>query len=157
MTVHTVENDLMQIRKERDDYRSSVDDFLDSYSDQLDQAAKTSWSDAVKTLNKEVKDHAKTIRAKVLEVCPPPPPQSMSAYEKAQLELHQKQIDLLEAQAGRAHDSATLSSSANKSRTLALAKKKYDAFLENSSALQDIANMYPVETIINDETFTDAS
>ena len=91
--VPTVEGDLKEIQRERDDYRSGVEDLLEDFSDELDNAAKGSWQASVSSLNKEVKDHAKKIRAKVNEVCPPMRP--LSEFEKTQLEIQMKQLQLL--------------------------------------------------------------
>ena len=145
MRVPTVERDLDRILEKRDDFRSCVREFLEDYSEQLDTSAQNTWKDCITNINNEVKVHAKKIRAKVHEVCPPAIP--LTEFEKQQLEIQMKQLALLEANASKQHDSSALHSQAEKAKVLALAKKKYDAFLEESAALTDISAEYPVEKL----------
>ena len=143
--VPIVERDLKEIQEERDEFRSSVEDFLEDYADQLETAAQTSWRDSVAAINLEVKAHAKKIRAKVNQVCPQIRPLSM--FEKTQLDIQMRQLSLMEAKASKDHDASTHHSSAEKTKVLALAKKKFDAFFEDSGALADISSKYPAETL----------
>ena len=151
--VPTVERDLKEIQEEKDNFRSSVEDFLEDYNDQLDTPAQATWRNSVTVLNQEVKAHAKKIRAKVYQVCPPIKPLTM--FEKAQLEIQTKQLDLMQAKASKEHDDSTLHSSAQKSRVLALAKRKYDAFFEDAGVLTDISSQYPAGTLTDAENCKD--
>ena len=151
--VPTVEGDLKEIQRERDDYRSGVEDFLEDFSNELDTAAKASWQASVTSLNKEVKDHAKKIRAKVNEVCPPMRP--LSEFEKTQLEIQMRQLQLLESNANKERDNKILRETSEKSKTLALAKKKYDAFFEVSVALVELTSKYPVQNFSDPKQFPD--
>ena len=107
----------------------------------------------VTAINLEVKAHAKKIRAKVQQVCPPMRP--LSVFEQAQLDIQMKQLALMEAKASKDHDSSTLHSSAEKARVWALAKKRHDAFFEDSSALTDISSKYPAITLTDAEKLKD--
>ena len=151
--VSTVERDLKDIQEERDEFRSSVEDFLEDYSDQLDTAAQNTWKDSVAAINQEVKVHAKKIRAKVHQICPPIRPLSM--FEKTQISIQMRQLALMEAKASKNHDASTYHSSAEKTRVLALAKKKFDAFFEDSGTLSDMASKYPADTLTDLEKCKD--
>ena len=151
--VPTVEGDLKEIQRERDEYRSGVEDFLEDFSDEIDTAAKVTWQNSISSLNKEVKDHARRIRVKVNEVCPPMRP--LSEFEKTQLEIQMKQLQLLESNANKERDNKILRETSEKSRTLALAKKKYDAFFEISAPLIELSSKYPAQNLSDPKQFPD--
>ena len=69
--VPTVERDLDRILEKRDEFRTEVRNFIEDFNDTLDSSAQSTWRDCIKTMNSEVKAHAKRIRAKVHQVCPP--------------------------------------------------------------------------------------
>lgn len=70
-TVHNVERDLDRILEKRDEFRNKVREFLLDYGDHLDPPAQSTWKNAITTLNSEVKNNAKKIRAKAYAVLPP--------------------------------------------------------------------------------------
>ena len=59
----------------------------------------------------------------------------------------------MKASASRVQDSSALHSQAEKSRILALAKKKYDAFMDESSALTEVTTKYTEEILADPEKF----
>ena len=93
VTVHTVERDLDRILERRDEFRNAVRDMLIDYGDHLEVPAQTTWKTAIASLNSEVKRHAKKIRTKAHSVLPPS--SAMTEFERAQLDLQQKQLDLM--------------------------------------------------------------
>ena len=145
LLVPTVEGDLERIQRERDEYRSGVQDFVEDFADALDTAAQTTWQDSITSLNRQVKEHARRIRAKVKEICPPLKP--LSEFEKTQLEIQMKQLQIMQTNANKDRDNKILRESSEKTRTLALAKKKYDAFFEVSAPLVDLSTKYPIQNL----------
>ena len=117
----------------------------EDYSDHLETPAQTTWRDSIATINNEVKVHAKKIRARVHAVCPPP--RALTEFEKQQLEIQMRQLAIMEAKAEKERDSSAIQSQAEKLKVLALAKKKFDAYFEDSAALMEISTEFPVQNI----------
>ena len=153
LRVPSVERDLDKIQDKRDDFRNSVREFLEEYSDQLETSAQNTWRNCISTINSEVKEHAKKIRAKVNEICPPVTP--LTEFEKQQLQIQMRQLALMEDRANKEHDSSAIHSQAEKSKVLALAKKKFDAFFEEATTLTDISTEYPVEKLTDPKKCSD--
>ena len=151
--IQTVDRDLEKIQEERDNYRSSVEDLLEDFAEELDTAARTTWHDSIASLNRDVKEHARKIRTKVNEVFPPMRP--LTEFEKAQLEIQMQQLQLMQSSASRDSDSRTLRESSEKTKTLALAKKKFDAFFEVSEPLVDLSSKYPTQNICDPKKIAD--
>ena len=146
----TAERDLDRIQTERDKFRCSVRDFLEENNGDLDSATANAWKDCITIINNEVKSHARKIRAKVQEISPP-----MSSFETQQIHIQLRQLSLMEANASRDHDSQVTLSQNQASKTLALAKRKYDAFFEDSSSLLDITVKHPKENLSDPDKYSD--
>ena len=125
--VPIVERDLDRILEKRDEFRNSVRDFLEDHGEHLETTAQTTWRTSITSLNNEVKSHARQIRNKVAEVCPPIRP--LSEFEKAQLEIQMKQLNLMEAKASKEHNASAL-------------RKQ-----EDSNTLSDIITKFPIESL----------
>ena len=119
VSVYTVDRDLDRILQKRDDFRNGVRDFLEDYNEHLEIAAQNTWKAAISTLNTEVKNHAKNIRTKAHSICPPSKP--MSEFERAQLDIQQRQLDIMQATTSQTHDSSAIHKQGEKSNILALA------------------------------------
>ena len=116
--IPTVERDLDRILEKRNEFRNGVRDFLEDYGEHIETSAQATWRNSITALNAAVKTHAKKIKAKVHEICPPKP---LTQFEEAQLDLQARQLALLEANASKEHDTSVLKKQAEKLRALALA------------------------------------
>ena len=104
-------------------------------------------------MNTIVKAHAKKVRAKVHQVSPPLQP--ITEFEKAQLVIQMRQLHLMESNAAKQQDSGAMQKQAEKSKSLVLAKKKFDAFFEDSSSLTDIVTKYPTDNLTDPDKCLD--
>ena len=127
----TVENDLNKIQDKKDQFKVEVRNFLEEYNEQLDTQTVTSWNNSINTLSNDVKTHARKIRTKVHSLLPLVVP--LTAYEKAQLDLQEQQIALMQQQDNLVKDNGTNSHAA---KVFALAKRKHDSFMTYFSSIQ---------------------
>ena len=79
----------------------------------------------------------------------------MSEFERTQLDIQQRQLDIMQAATSQTQDSSAIHKQGEKSKILALAKKKHDAFLEEAAALSDITSKYPAAKIPDPEKYMD--
>ena len=94
-----MERDLDRIIEKRNVFRSGVREYLEEYSSHLETSAQTTWNDSISNINSLVKAHAKKIRAKAHQVSPPLQP--LTEFEKAQLDIQMRQLNLMEGNAAK--------------------------------------------------------
>ena len=131
----SMKDELCEVGEARDSYRDSVRKFLSDFAGELTTPEVTQWNADLKSLVDLVKANKFAILAKVNQLMPPAVP--MTEFEKASIDLQQKQFALQQQAETNKKDEA-----------LAIARPLKKLVLDRCAELDDDLDQIPVSQLV---------
>ena len=145
--LHTIPEELNNIRDLLTDYMVQVKDFVEAYNTELEASVVTNWQEESKTVKKSVLDHKKLVWQRCNAISPATP---LSQFEVRSLQNQTKQLSLQEAAVGN----TAVSNTAEEQRVLGVAAVRYDDLVERSKKILGVIRDRSEEELMAEEDET---